>query len=41
MVSRNESDTLVIIVKEKPSIDRQARKELKLTEKIQRLSCRH
>ena len=32
-VSRNESDTLVIIVKEKQSIDRQARKEHRLAEK--------
>ena len=32
-VSRNESDTLVIIVKEKQSIDRQAKKEQRLAEK--------
>ena len=35
-VNRNESDTLVIIVKEKQSIDRQARKEQRLAEKAQR-----
>jgi hypothetical protein len=35
-VSRNESDTLVIIVKEKQSIDRQARKEHRLAEKAQK-----
>ena len=35
-VSRNESDTLVIIVKETQSIDRQARKEQRLAEKSQR-----
>ena len=32
-VSRNESDTLVIIVKEKQSVDRQVRKEQRLAEK--------
>ena len=35
-VSRNGSDTLVIVVKEKQSIDRQARKEQRLAEKAQR-----
>ena len=35
-VNRNESDTLVIIVKEKQSIDRQAKKEQRLAEKAQR-----
>ena len=35
-VNRNESDTLVIIVKEKQSIDRQAKKEHRLAEKAQR-----
>ena len=35
-VNRNESDTLVIIVKEKQSIDRQAKKEQRLAEKSQR-----
>ena len=35
-VNRNESDTLVIIVKEKHSIDRQGRKEQRLAEKAQR-----
>ena len=35
-VNRNESDTLVIIVKEKQSVDRQARKEQRLAEKAQR-----
>ena len=34
-VSRNESDTLVIIVKEKQSVDRQVRKEQRLAEKSQ------
>lgn len=32
-VNRNESDTLVIIVKEKQSVDRQAKKEQRLAEK--------
>jgi hypothetical protein len=32
-VNRNESDTLVIIVKEKQSVDRQVRKEQRLAEK--------
>jgi hypothetical protein len=32
-VSRNESDTLVIIVKSKPSVDRQAKKEQRIAEK--------
>lgn len=35
-VNRNGSDTLVIILKEKQSIDRQARKEQRLAEKAQR-----
>ena len=35
-VNRNESDTLVIIVKEKQSIDRQAKREQRLAEKAQR-----
>ena len=35
-VSRDESDTLVIIVKEKQLIDRKAKKEQKLAEKAQR-----
>ena len=35
-VNRNDSDTLVIIVKEKQSIDRQANKEQKLADKAQR-----
>ena len=35
-VSRNGSDTLVIVVKEKQSIDRQARKEQRLAEKAQK-----
>lgn len=35
-VSRNGSDTLVIVVKEKQSIDRQARKEQRLDEKAER-----
>lgn len=35
-VNRNESDTLVIIVKEKQSIDRQDKKEQRLAEKAQR-----
>ena len=35
-VNRNESDTLVIIVKEKQSIDRQAKKEQRLAEKVQK-----
>ena len=35
-VSRNESDTLVIIVKEKPSIDREAKKEQRLAKKAQK-----
>ena len=35
-VNRNESDTLVIIVKEIQSIDRQAKKEQRLAEKAQR-----
>ena len=35
-VSRNESDTLVIIVKEKQSVDRQVRKEQRLAEKAQK-----
>ena len=35
-VNRNDSDTLVIIVKEKQSIDRQPKKEQKLAEKAQR-----
>ena len=35
-VNRNESDTLVIIVKEKQSIDRQAKKGQRLAEKAQR-----
>ena len=35
-VSRNESDTLVIIVKEKPSIDREAKKEQRLAKKSQK-----
>ncbi len=35
-VNRNGVDTLVIIVKEKQSIDRQARKEQRLIEKAQR-----
>ena len=34
-VNRNESDTLVIIVKKKQSIDRQTRKEQRLAEKAQ------
>ena len=37
-VSRNESDTLVIIVKEKPSIDREAKKEQRLAKKAQKLA---
>lgn len=32
-VSRNDSDTLVIVIKEKKSVDRQAEKEQKITEK--------
>ena len=35
-VNRNESDTLVIIIKEKQSIDRQVRKEQRLAEKAQK-----
>jgi hypothetical protein len=35
-VSRNGSDTLLIVVKEKQSIDRQARKEQRLAEKAQK-----
>ena len=35
-VSRNESDTLVIIVKEKPSIDREAKKDQRLAKKAQK-----
>ena len=35
-VSRNGSDTLVIVVKEKQLIDRQARKEQRLSEKAQK-----
>ena len=35
-VSRNGSDTLVSVVKEKQSIDRQARKEQRLSEKAQK-----
>ena len=35
-VNRNESDTLVIIIKEKQSVDSQARKEQRLAEKAQR-----
>ena len=35
-VNRNESDTLVIILKEKQSIDRQAKKEQRLAEKEQK-----
>ena len=35
-VSRDESDTLVIIVKEKQAVDRQAKKEQRLTEKAQK-----
>ena len=35
-VSRSGSDTLVIVVKEKQSIDRQARKEQRLSEKAQK-----
>ena len=35
-VNRNGSDTLVIILKEKQSIDRQAKKEQRLAEKAQR-----
>ena len=35
-VNRNGADTLVIIVKEKPSVDRQAKKEQRLAEKAQR-----
>ena len=35
-VNRNNSDTLVIIVKEKQSIDRQAKKEQRLAEKAQK-----
>ena len=35
-VSRNESDTLVIIVKESQSIDHQTRKEQRLAEKAQK-----
>ena len=35
-VNRNGADTLVIIVKEKPSIDRQAKKEQRLAEKAQK-----
>ena len=35
-VNRNDSDTLVIIVKEKQSIDRQAKREQRLAEKAQR-----
>ena len=35
-VNRNESDTLVIIVKERQSIDRQAKKEQRLVEKEQK-----
>ena len=34
-VSRNELDTLVIILKEKPSIDREAKKEQRLAKKAQ------
>ena len=33
-VSRNESDTLVIIVKSKQSVDRQAKKEQRIAEKV-------
>ena len=35
-VNRNESDTLVIIVKEKQSVDRQAKKEQRLAEKAKK-----
>ena len=35
-VSRDESDTLVIIVKEKQAVDRQAKKEQRLAEKAQK-----
>ncbi len=35
-VGRNDSDTLVIIIKEKPALDRQAAKEKRLAEKAQR-----
>ena len=35
-VSRDESDTLVIIVKEKQTVDRQAKKEQRLAEKAQK-----
>ncbi len=35
-VGRNDSDTLVVIIKEKPALDRQAAKEKKLAEKAQR-----
>ena len=35
-VNRNGADTLVIIVKEKQSVDRQARKEQRLAEKAQK-----
>ena len=35
-VSRNDSDTLVIIVKEKQAVDRQAKKEQRLAEKAQK-----
>ena len=35
-VNRNESDTLVIILKEKQSIDRQAKKEQRMAEKEQK-----
>ena len=35
-VSRNESDTLVIVVKEKQAVDRQAKKEQRLAEKAQK-----
>ena len=37
-VSRNGSDTLVIVVKEKQSIDCQVRKEQRLAEKAERPS---
>ena len=35
-VNRNESDTLVIVVKEKQAVDRQAKKEQRLAEKAQK-----
>ena len=35
-VSRDKSDTLVIIVKEKQTVDRQAKKEQRLVEKAQK-----